>query len=165
MVLWQCGWLVWLIEEQKGRAESRQGILPHRSHRSPRAQPCCRAWHLHVLKVTSSSVCQVGHETMGYSFVEKDKLQISQHSTDKNQTAPKVTHSKTGNVISTWVHAATGSFSAFPTQVCKFLRPIPVHRPSSHWVFQTFLTPVTINSTFSVPSCEDTAVTWILITK
>lgn len=82
----------------------------------PTAQPCCSAWHLQVLKVTSSSVCHVGHEAMGYSFVEKDKLQISQHSKDKNQTASKVTHSKTGNVTSTWVHTATGSFSAFPTQ-------------------------------------------------
>lgn len=147
-----------LREEQKGRAGDRQGILPI-SPTSPHGTALLQGL---ALLLTSSSVCQAGHKTRGCSFVEKDKL-ISQHSTDKKHTASKITQSKADTITSTWVHITMGSFQDFPTQVYKFLSP--VHRPCSHWIFQTFLTPMTINSSFSLPSCEDTAVIWILITK
>lgn len=127
---------VWLAGLAQGGAQGQgwgqAGLSAPSVPPLPRAQPCCRAWHLPE-KVTNSSACQAGHETMGCSLVEKDKLQISHHLTDKTQTASKITHSK---LITLPVPESTLPLDPLQTVqiyiLYKFLSPIFVHRPCSH---------------------------------
>lgn len=95
-------------------------------------RPGCKTWHqkAFLLKVTNSSVCNVGYGIMGYSSVEK--CNASNFSTFISQKKKKKkNHNITCLCLQNKIAESSlpfGSSSSFFTQMYKFLSSNPVHR-------------------------------------